>query len=90
MLLVALLSLWFPAYAHYRLASHSARKPRPNWLIQILLVAVGLGFGWTMSTVYMDIDGEYKVWTFILAFSAVHVPAAIILWLKKLRNDQLK
>lgn len=90
MFLIALLSLCIPAYAHYRLSFHGSKKYFPLWVTHLLLVAVGLGFGWAMSSVYTNIEGQAVIWTFILAFSAVHVPAAIILWLKKQRKQQLK
>lgn len=89
MFLLALLSLCAVGYAHYRLAFLRSR-PLPTWIAQLLLIAVGLGFGWTMHSAYVEIEGRAEAWVFILAFGSVHVPAAVILWLKKQRSKQLK
>lgn len=87
MFLLALLSLWAVIYAHYRLTFHGSKS---TWIVQLLLIAVGLAFGWTMHSAYIDLEGDAEPWVFMLAFGCVHVPGAIILWLKKQRNQQLK
>ena len=89
MLLLALLSLGVAGYAHYRLASH-APNLLPAWVGHLLLVVVGLALAWTMHSSYAAIEGHAEAWVFILTFSAVHLPAACILWLKKQRRKQLK
>ncbi|MFA5495647.1 MAG: hypothetical protein WC247_12795 [Porticoccaceae bacterium] len=85
MILVALLTLWPAAYAHYRLPLQITSR-RELWLAHLMLIAVGLGFGWAMSAVYLSPVDAPPVLTFIAGFGAVHIPAAIILWLKKQRR----
>jgi len=89
MFLVGILSIAAAAYAHYALASHIS-KTSHLWFARLLLIAVGIGFGWVMSTVYLQLEDSAAAWIFISAFGSVHVPAAIILWLKKQRRKQLK
>lgn len=83
MLLLALLSLCAVVYVHYRLV---VQRSKSTWIAQLLLIVTGLAFGWTMHSAYVDLEGYADAWVFILAFGCVHVPGAIILWLKKQRS----
>lgn len=87
-LLVAI-PLTAAVYAQYRLAFHT-----PNftqlWLTRLLLLSVGLGLGWAMAFVYLPVEGAQTWLVFLSAFGVAHIPAAIILFLKKHRQRQLE
>ncbi|MBS3803586.1 MAG: hypothetical protein KGY54_03505 [Oleiphilaceae bacterium] len=89
MILTAVLALLVAGYAQHRLAFHAA-SARQLWITRLMLLAVGLAFGWAMSNVYLDAEGVVSLWVFVTAFGVTHLPAAIILWLKKQRNKQEK
>lgn len=91
MLAIALIciALAATAYAQYRLPYHTPTN-RQLWVTRLLLVSVGLGFGWAMSDVYLDVEGGAAVTVFLSAFGVAHLPAAIILFLKKQRDKQVK
>ncbi|WP_166254728.1 hypothetical protein [Marinobacter salicampi] len=80
-------ALFVAAYAQYRMAFHTATNTQ-LWLGRLILLSVALAFGWAMSTTYTDVE-DGAVWAvFLTAFGVAHLPAAIILWLKKQRNKQ--
>ena len=87
MLLLALMSLTAVAYVHYRLIVH---RSTTTWIAQLLLIVTALAFGWVMYLAYANLEGRAEVWVPILSFGFVHVPGAIILWLKSKRRSQLK
>lgn len=75
-------------YAHYRLPFLTPNRLH-LWLTRLLLLAVGLGFGWAMSGVYLDVEGGAALLVFLGAFGLAHFPAAVILGLKTIRQRQI-
>lgn len=80
--------LFAAAYAQYRLPYQTPNSTQ-LWTTRLLLIGVGLGFGWAMSQVYLEVEGAEAVIVFLSAFGVAHLPAAIILFLKKIRSRQL-
>lgn len=72
-------------YAHYRLPVHTA-KGVPRWFTHLMLISVGLAFGWAMATVYFEAEGLMQLMIFLYAFGAVHIPAGFILFIKQRRR----
>lgn len=89
-LLIAMMAAPIAAavYAHYRLPFQTPNSTQ-LWITRLLLISVGMGFGWAMSRVYLDVEGGEAIAAFIGAFGVAHIPAAIILFLKKQRSKQL-
>lgn len=87
MIIAVVLALALAAWVHYRLGFQIAGTGQ-LWAGRIMLLLVGAGFGWAMSQVYVDAQGLAAAWVFLTSFGVVHLPAAIILWLKKQRDSQ--
>ena len=87
MIILVILTLAAAVYAHYRLGRQVA-APGQRWLARLLLIAVGAGFGWAMSAVYLSPIAASPFLAFLAGFGIVHVPAAFILWLKKAGRRQ--
>ncbi|WP_404364217.1 hypothetical protein [Marinobacter sp.] len=85
MIMAVVLALALAAWVHYRLGFQIASTAQ-LWAARIMLLLVGAGFGWAMSQVYIETGGLAGAWVFLTSFGVVHLPAAIILWLKKQRN----
>ena len=88
-LLLALLTaalLPVAAYAQYRTRYHT-RGPRDALMARALLAAVGVAFGFVTATVYTRTSGLDQVLAFLSGFGAVHVPAAVILFIKRRRGE---
>ncbi|HEX2197962.1 MAG TPA: hypothetical protein VHG88_04970 [Burkholderiales bacterium] len=84
MLLAAIL-LPLAGYAQYRLPRHTAR--RSNVLAtRALLVAVGIAFGYVIAATY-GTDYASRLLAFLAGFGAVHLPAAVILFVKRARGE---
>lgn len=83
--LLTVLTLIAAAYTHYRLPFHSAGT-KQLWLTRLLLIAVGLAFGWVVSRRYQA-GGIAEAAIFLSAFGVVHVPAAFILFIKRRRKE---
>lgn len=84
--LYAVLTLPAAAYAHYRLAEYTSSATE-RWFTRLLLIAVGLGFGWAVSMRYFSVTGAWnQMWMFLSAFGVAHVPAACILLVKHIRR----
>lgn len=81
----AIVGLVAAAYAHYSLPAHTS-KGKARWFTHLLLVSVGLAFGWAVATVYYPVEGLLQVLVFLYAFGAVHIPAACILFIKQRRR----
>ncbi len=87
MIVALVLALVVTGWVHYRLAFQIPNK-LPLWAGRLMLLLVGTGFGWAMSQVYTDSRGIAAVWVFLTSFGAAHLPAAILLWIKKQRNTR--
>ncbi len=86
-LFAILAALLVVAYAHLRLARQVA-SPLQRWIGHGLLILVASGFGWAMSSVYMDTAEGGTVTVFLTAFGVAHLPPAVVLWLKGARDRQ--
>lgn len=69
-------------YAHKRLHAQIS-KVGQRLFAHGLLLTVGLAFAWAMASVYTRSEEGGEVLVFLYGFGIVHVPAALILWLKK-------
>lgn len=85
--LLTLALLFAPVYAHYRLGS-LAPTSRQRWFMHCLLVLLGLGFGWAVSTTYMTVEEGAVPVAFLMGFGLAHLPPAVVLWLKHHREKQ--
>jgi hypothetical protein len=79
----ALLSI--AGYAHYRVPFHTAEGSR-TMLTRGVLALVGLAFGYVMAAYYAGPPSHLPL-VFLAGFGAVHVPAAIILFVKRARGE---
>lgn len=82
---LVVLVLGMTGYAHFRLAVHTATR-RQALIARLLLILVGLGFGWTATLWVPGPAPGPKMLVFFTAFGLVHVPAAVILHIKRLRG----
>jgi hypothetical protein len=73
------------AYAQYRLPFHT-RTRRSAWVARTVLVLVGLAFGGVWALAYDHRPGLEGVLALLMGFGIVHVPAAVILWIKRQRG----
>jgi len=85
MIAAVILALGVTGWVHYHLA-FQVRGTVQLWAGRIMLLLVGAGFGWAMSQVYTGARGLAASWVFLISFGVAHLPAAIILWLKKQRD----
>ena len=69
-------------YAHVRLPAFS-RSAVATWITRAILAGLGLVIGFEMAQLYPWHSGIAQVFAFLSGFGIVHVPAAIILFLKK-------
>jgi hypothetical protein len=83
-MVTAAVMLTVAGYAQYRIPLHTSSSAQAA-LTRIVLVLVGLAFGY-VSTAYADTPTN-SVLAFLAAFGLVHVPAAMILFLKRVRGD---
>lgn len=72
------------AYAQWRLPFHTA-TPASCWSARLLLLGTGLAFGFVMAQYYLGAEGFAWLLAFLIGLGLVHVPAAFILFLKRLR-----
>lgn len=81
---LAILFLALAAYAHSRLGVFT-RGTRKTMATRIFLVLVAIGFGWVMSS---GADDRLRsILLFLAGFGMVHVPAAVILFIKGRRGS---
>lgn len=84
MIAVALL-LTVAGYAHFRIPFHTSTA-RKALLTRAVLALVGIVFGFVMAAnVVTNPTGDLLV--FLAGFGAVHVPSAIILFVKRKRGE---
>ncbi|WP_152205553.1 hypothetical protein [Marinobacter changyiensis] len=80
--LMILALLLITGFAHWRIHLQIARTSQ-RLLLHGLLLTVAIAFGWAMGSVYTQNEEGGAWFIFLYAFGVVHVPAAIILWLKR-------
>lgn len=83
--LTAVVTLALAVYAHYRIAYHTPTGTQAA-MGRLLLVVIGLLFGWVMASVYTASSGLQWGLVFLASFGVVHIPAAVILFLKDQRK----
>jgi hypothetical protein len=83
--LPALAGLALAAYAHARLAFHTATRLQAE-LVRVVLVATGLAVGWLGMRWPPETSFLGDLLTFVAGFGLVHLPAAFILWSKRQRG----
>jgi hypothetical protein len=72
-------------YAQYRIAQHTAGRFNVA-LTRLLLIVIGIAFGYVLAQTYADARGLPPVLVFLAGFGLVHLPAAIILFIKRARG----
>jgi hypothetical protein len=72
------------AYAHHLISRHTARAEKLV-LMRALLLLTGLAFGFAWAMNYPN-DPFLALLAFLVGLGAVHVPAAVILFLKHERG----
>lgn len=82
---LAALLLAVAGYAQHRTPFHTPTKRDALWA-RGLLLTVGIAFGYVLATRYTASQGQGAVLMFLVGFGAVHVPAALILFSKRLRG----
>jgi hypothetical protein len=81
MVVLAALVLLAAIYAQHQLPRFTA-SPRAAQLMRAGLIAIGLVFGYVAADNF-SAAGVPGLLTFLIAFGAVHVPAALILLIKR-------
>ena len=81
MVFLAALVLLAAIYAQHQLPRFTA-SPRAALLMRAGLIAIGLVFGYVAADNF-SAAGVPGLLTFLIAFGAVHVPAALILLIKR-------
>lgn len=86
MVVIAAFLMGCAAYAHWRLPIHT-RHSGGTWLARALLVLAGVGLGYLFALWFGG--GPYALrWAaFLAGFGAAHVPAAVILYIKRQRHE---
>jgi hypothetical protein len=88
MAIICLVTLAAAGWAHLRIRSHT---PATRFISHSVLIVTGLAFGWVVAFVYTadtytQDNALLKLLVFLSAFGVVHVPAAVILQLKRVRH----
>lgn len=74
------------AYAHLRIGQHT-KGARNRALLRGVLIVAGSGFGYVTAVYYLQAEGLRALLAFLSGFGLVHVPAAFILFFKRIRGD---
>lgn len=80
----ALILLAVAAYSHWHIRAYTV--PSRVMLVRAVLVVVGIAFGWVMVVATVT-TGWAALWVFLTGFGLVHVPAAVVLGLKRWRRE---
>jgi len=72
-------------YTHLQIAQFTAGTRRV-WLLRILLMGVGMAFGYAAARYAGDATTALLV--YLAGFGAVHVPAAFVLFIKRARGAE--
>lgn len=84
-IILTLGALGAAVYAQWRIPFHTATA-RHALIARLILLIVGLAFGFVVATIYSNTQGLSSLLAFLLGFGVVHIPAAIILFLKRQRE----
>jgi len=82
--ILALLLLAAAGYAQYRVPFHTVSAARAN-LVRAVLTLVGLALGYVATFYASDTPGA--IVAFLTGFGIVHLPAAVILFVKHGRGS---
>jgi hypothetical protein len=85
LILAASLLLVTAAYAQFQIPRYTAGRSAV-WLTRALLIATGSAFGYVAAITY-SADPALATLAFLVAFGAVHFPAAFILFVKRERGS---
>lgn len=86
-LVIVTLLFWLGVFYAHLHAGHVADRPRQVWALRIMLVLVGIAFGVVATAVYLkEMEPDWLV--FLAGFGVVHVPAAVIVFLKRQRRKE--
>lgn len=88
MLILVVIVLAAAGYTHYRLPFHT-NSPGGLWFIRIFLIVLGIAFGLVSAGYYAEPMDLSWVLGFLGGFGLVHVPGAVILFLKRQRARDL-
>lgn len=83
-MLLAVVFLVAAGYAHYRLPLHTAGAVKLS-VTRGVLIVVGIVFGY-VNAAASGSQGALALMMFLIGFGVVHVPAAVILFLKHQRG----
>lgn len=83
--LLAASAVVLAAYTHIRLRYHTATRLQAE-LTRVLLLLIGVAVGWLGVGWQTDASVLTGVLAFLTGFGLVHLPAAFILWSKRLRG----
>jgi len=86
LVIVAILALSAAVYAQLRIPAHTIGEAKVAWARGIL-IAVGLALGYVGLRTYQESSGIRAVLAFVIGFGVAHVPAAVILFLKRSRGS---
>lgn len=81
---VAVALLGVMVYAQYRIGAHT-RGAGKVWMTRFFLLVVALGFGAVISAGAPD--DRLRILMFLIGLGVVHLPAAIILYIKRRRGS---
>ncbi|MGD2140273.1 MAG: hypothetical protein PVH25_07765 [Burkholderiales bacterium] len=73
-------------YAHYRIPAYT-RGIGKRALLHSVLIIVGIGCGYVSAARIAPFGGSAAVFLLLSGFGLVHVPAAIILFIKQQRGE---
>lgn len=86
-LAMAMVTVSAAIYTQYRLPYLTATRRQAGWARAILIIT-GLAFGWVvLRRIGSHEDNLMQVLVFLAAWGLVHVPAAIILFLKQQQRN---
>lgn len=84
--LAAAVLLTATGYAQYRIPRHTSGAGKVM-LTRLVLIVTGLAFGYVLAQTYSDSRGLPWLLVFLNGFGLVHLPAAIILFIKSERGS---
>lgn len=82
---LAIVFLLAAAYAQVS-AQHFIASPRRLWGLRVFLVALGIALGWLCARIGL-LENASPSALFFMGFGLVHVPAALVLFLKSRRGE---
>ena len=75
------------AYVHHRLPVHTRYHSGATWFLRLLLLGVGMLAGYLGMLWSADATFAMRWASFLFGFGVVHVPAFVILYVKRQRGE---